>query len=214
LLSRLFAPPVRDGVFALGLAPTEVAAVGLVALAAGDAARAVAAVTGSLIVSAIVGPLAASVGGGAGGGGLELLGDFGLAVLVPLAIAIALRANAPGLARTAPELGAGATLAVAALVYAALSGTGGSELSSTVVGALAFLGLTFAVAFAGRQALPVDDRVTVPLVVALRDFAVAAALATQAFGRAAAGVAGVYGVLMLVLGSAASSRFARRRGAQ
>lgn len=103
---------------------------------------------------------------------------------------------------------------MAALVYAALSGTGGSELSSTVVGALAFLGLTFAVAFAGRQALPVDDRVTVPLVVALRDFAVAAALATQAFGRAAAGVAGVYGVLMLVLGSAASSRFARRRGAQ
>jgi hypothetical protein len=38
----------------------------------------------------------------------------------------------------------------------------------------------------------------------LRDFAVAAALAGQAFGPAAATVPGVYGVLMLLVGAAAA----------
>ena len=46
----------------------------------------------------------------------------------------------------------------------------------------------------------------------MRDFAVAAALATQAFGTAAAGVPGIYGVIMLVSGTAAASARARRRG--
>ena len=46
--------------------------------------------------------------------------------------------------------------------------------------------------------------------VVLRDFAVAATLAGQAFGPRAAVVAGVYGVMMLVAGAAAAS--AARRG--
>jgi predicted Na+-dependent transporter len=44
----------------------------------------------------------------------------------------------------------------------------------------------------------------------LRDFAVAAALAGQAFGPRAAVVAGVYGVMMLVAGAALAA--AERRG--
>jgi ACR3 family arsenite efflux pump ArsB len=60
-LSRLFDSPTREGVLSLGLAPTETAAAGLVALAAGDAALALALVTGSLIVSALLGPLAAGL---------------------------------------------------------------------------------------------------------------------------------------------------------
>lgn len=46
-------------------------------------------------------------------------------------------------------------------------------------------------------------RITGALVIELRDFAVAAALAAQAFNPAAATVAGVYGVLMLITGAAA-----------
>jgi predicted Na+-dependent transporter len=42
----------------------------------------------------------------------------------------------------------------------------------------------------------------------MRDFAVAAALATQAFGTAAAAVPGVYGVVMLVAGAIAAGRLA------
>jgi hypothetical protein len=49
-----------------------------------------------------------------------------------------------------------------------------------------------------------DLRLTGALVIELRDFAVAAALATQAFDSPAATVAGVYGVLMLLLGAAAT----------
>ena len=47
-------------------------------------------------------------------------------------------------------------------------------------------------------------RATGALVIELRDFAVAAALAGQAFGPAAATVSGVYGVLMLLLGAGAA----------
>jgi predicted Na+-dependent transporter len=54
------------------------------------------------------------------------------------------------------------------------------------------------------------------LTIAMRDFAVAAALATAAGGSRAARVAGVYGVLMLLVGAAFTGlvrRHARRRGA-
>ncbi len=57
VLSRLFDSPVREGVLTLGLSSTEVAAVGLVALAGGDAALALGALAGSLIASATLGPL-------------------------------------------------------------------------------------------------------------------------------------------------------------
>jgi predicted Na+-dependent transporter len=46
--------------------------------------------------------------------------------------------------------------------------------------------------------------------IAMRDFAVAAALATQAFGTAAGAVPGVYGVVMLVAGTIAAGRLAKR----
>jgi len=49
LVSRLFSGPVRDGVLALGVSSTEVAAVGLVALAGGSAVLALGALTGSLV---------------------------------------------------------------------------------------------------------------------------------------------------------------------
>jgi len=55
-LSRLFDDGVRDGLLALGVAPTEVAAVGLVALAGADAVLALAVVAGSLVASAALGP--------------------------------------------------------------------------------------------------------------------------------------------------------------
>jgi hypothetical protein len=47
-------------------------------------------------------------------------------------------------------------------------------------------------------------RLTGALVIELRDFALADAFATQAFDSPAATVAGVYGVLMLLLGAAAT----------
>jgi predicted Na+-dependent transporter len=45
--------------------------------------------------------------------------------------------------------------------------------------------------------------------IAMRDFAVAATLATQAFGTAAGALPGVYGVVMLVAAAIAAGRFSR-----
>jgi predicted Na+-dependent transporter len=91
-VGRLFDGGVRDGVLALGVAPTEVAAVGLVALAGADAVLALAVVTGSLVASAALGPvLLAALGGSRDVDLVPLLVHFSLVVLVPLAAGLAAR---------------------------------------------------------------------------------------------------------------------------
>jgi BASS family bile acid:Na+ symporter len=208
VLSRLFDSPVREGVLTLGLSSTEVAAVGLVALASGDAALALGALAGSLIAGATLGPLligllaadAASTDTGA------LLGRFALVVVIPLAVGVAARSAAPRIARGEPWYAAGSTVAVAALIYAALSDTsGGEHLAPALAASAAFLALSAIPAIAAARVVSPPRRSAVGLAVALRDFAVAAALATQAFGTPAATVAGIYGVLMLITGALATA---------
>jgi predicted Na+-dependent transporter len=207
VLGRAFDGPVRDGLLALGVAPTEVAAVGLVALAGADAVLALAVVTGSLVASAALGPVLLAALAGSGDVALgPLLGHFALVVLVPLAAGLAARALWPPLARAEPEFAAGSSLAVAALVYAALSGTadaGGGSLGAAVLAGAAFLAASAALAAVllreARDAAPA-------FCLGMRDFAVAAALAAEAFGPRAAVVAGAYGVLMLIAGAALAAR--------
>jgi bile acid:Na+ symporter, BASS family len=212
VLSRPFDGPVSDGVLALGVSSTEVAAVGLVALAGGSAALALGALTGSLVVSALAGPpvLGLLAGAGADVAVGELVGRFALVVLVPLAAGLAVRALVPRLRDAEGELAGLAALTVVVLVYGAMSGADeGSTLLSAALAALLFLAgsalpVAAWIALASREL-----RSTGGLVIGLRDFAVAAALAAQAFGPAAAGVAGVYGVLMLLVGAAAAQPLSR-----
>src|SRR4051794_14220657 len=218
VLSRLFDSPVREGVLALGLSSTEVAAVGLVALAGGDAALALGALAGSLIASATLSPLligllaadAASANTGA------LLGRFALVVLLPLAAGVAARSAAPRLAGGEPWYAAGSSVAVAALIYAALSGTSaGDHLAPALAASAAFLALSAIPALAAARVVSPPQRSAVGLAIVLRDFAVAATLAMQAFGPPAAPVAGIYGVLMLIPGplTATTLRRSARRTA-
>jgi predicted Na+-dependent transporter len=143
-LSRLFDSPVREGVLTLGLSSTEVAAVGLVALAGGDAALALGALAGSLIAAATLGPLligllAADAGSTDTG---ALLGRFALVVLLPLAVGVAARAASPRLTRGEPWYAAGSTVALAALIYAALSGSAADDdLAPALAASAAFLAL-------------------------------------------------------------------------
>jgi BASS family bile acid:Na+ symporter len=218
LISRLFSGAVRDGTLALGVASTEVAAVGLVALAGGSAVLALGTLAGSLVVSALLGPalLGALAGGASDVAVGELVGRFALVVLVPLVVGLALRAAVPRLEHAEAELGGLATLAVVVLVYAAMSGAdeGGDLLPAAAASAL-FLAAAALPSAAWMTLAPRELRATGALVIELRDFAVAAALAGQAFGPAAATVAGVYGVLMLLLGAAAAHalpRLSRRTG--
>jgi len=219
VVGRPFSAPIRDGLLAVGLSSSEVASVGLVALAGADATIALGAVTGSLVLAALVGPVA--IGLLAGGAGhvhaLRLLGRFALVVIVPLALGVALR-SAPALRRRLERADAEregvAALAVAILVYAALSGTRGAHgLGLALIASVVFLAVSGALGEVWRRRGGGPDRAAaVPgaLAIAMRDFAVAAALAAQAFGPQAAAVPGVYGVVMLVAGTVAAGRFAVR----
>jgi bile acid:Na+ symporter, BASS family len=212
--SRPFDSPVSDGVLALGVASTEVAAVGMVALAGGRAVLALGALTGSLVLAALAGPPLLGLLAGTSGDDVavgELVGRFALVVIVPLVGGLTIRGAAPRLRDTEPELGGLAAITVVVLVYGAMSGTGtdGDLLAATAAGALFLL----------LSALPVaawiviarrDLRLTGSFVIGLRDFAVAAALASQAFGPPAATVAGVYGVLMLLVGATSAQLLQRR----
>jgi predicted Na+-dependent transporter len=212
-LGRPFAAPTRDGLLAVGLASSEVASVGLVALAGADATIALGVVTGSLVVSALLGPaviglLAATHGHGGTG---PLLVRFALIVILPLAAGVALRTVAPRLHRVDPQREGVAALAVAVLVYAALSGADGAHgLGSALLASLLLLAVSAALGELWRRARPGTAAVPGALTVAMRDFAVAAALASQAFGASAAAVPGVYGVVMLLAGAAAAGSLGRR----
>jgi bile acid:Na+ symporter, BASS family len=203
-VSRLFAEPVRDGVLALGVSSTEVAAVGLVALGGGSAVLALGALTGSLVVSALAGPpLLSLLAGGTDVATGELVGRFALVVLVPLAAGLVVRALVPRLGSVDGELAGLAAATLVVLVYGAMSGAGeGGRLLSATLAGLSFLVVCAVPAAAWIAAAPRELRTTGALVIELRDFAVAAVLAAQAFGPAAATVAGVYGVLMLLVGAA------------
>ncbi|MGD1056335.1 MAG: bile acid:sodium symporter [Solirubrobacteraceae bacterium] len=213
LLGRPFAPLVRDGLLAVGLSSAEVASVGLVALAGADATIALGVVTGSLVLAALVGPVAigwlsgSSVHVSSG----HLLARFALVVIVPLVVGVAIRSRG-ALAKRLVEVDAEregvAALTVAVLVYAALSGTHGAHhLGAALLASVAFLVVCACVArlwrlVDGSRASAIPGAFTI----AMRDFAVAAALATQAFGTAAGAVPGVYGVVMLVAATVAAGR--------
>jgi bile acid:Na+ symporter, BASS family len=204
-VSRLFGEPVREGVLALGVSSTEVAAVGLVALAGGSTALALGALTGSLVVSALAGPpLLSLLAGGTDVAVGELIGRFALVVLLPLAAGLALRGLVPRLKHVEGELGGLAALTLVVLVYAAMSGAGeGGRLLSAALASILFLVVSAVPVVAWSSVAQRELGITGAPVFELRDFTVAATLAAQAFGPAAATVAGAYGVLMLLAGAAA-----------
>jgi bile acid:Na+ symporter, BASS family len=168
------------------------------------------------VIAALAGPPLLGLLAGASGEEVavgELVGRFALVVIAPLAGGLTVRAAAPRLRHADDELGGLATITLAVLVYAAMSGTGanGDLLAATAAGAL-FLALSAIPVAAWMAIAPRDLRLTGGFVIGLRDFAVAAALASQAFGPSAATVAGVYGVLMLLV-AAAGAQLLRRRAA-
>ncbi len=223
LLGRPFVPLVRDGLLAVGLSSAEVASVGLVALAGADATVALGVVTGSLVLAALVGPVAIGwlSGSAVHVGSAQLLGRFALVVLVPLLVGVAARSRgalAQWLAK--PDVDAAregvAALTVAVLVYAALSGTHGAHhLGAAVLASVAFLIVCVCLAELWRR-IDAGRASAIPgaFTIAMRDFAVAAALATQAFGTEAGAVPGVYGVVMLVAAAVVVGRFSTRQPAR
>lgn len=210
-IGRAFEGPERDGLLALGLASSEVAAAALVALAAGDAALALAVVAFSLVASALAAPLLAPLLADTSIDAGELVLRFSLVVLVPLAAGLLVRAHSRG--AVLARYGEGASVVILALlVYASLGELGSlSELGAATVASLAFLVASLLAALALLPLL--GEFRTGGLVFSLRDFAVAATLASQIGAAGAAVTPAVYGVLMLLVAAALASLLSRRERA-
>jgi predicted Na+-dependent transporter len=193
----------RTGVVSVGLSPTEVASVGLIGLIGGPSEVAVAVLACSLVLSALVGPplLALLAGGAHGADALPLLGRFAIVVILPLCAGLAARGGRPELARRENALSAISSLLVVLLIYGSLSGTGGGRLGPAIALSSAFLVCSALLALTAFRVLGGGLDRSLALTIGMRDFAVAAALASAASGARAAHIAGIYGVLMLLAGA-------------
>jgi predicted Na+-dependent transporter len=211
-VSRMVASgSLRDGVMTVGLAPCEIASVATTAMARGEPALSAGVLMGSTVVTiAIAGPVLALESTGGSVHPAHILINLSLVVALPLVVGVGLRARMPLPEKVERLALRAATLAVGALValiaaeirfgadYVAL---GGALVAFVVLSALLgwLIGLRTASAVATALLLTTS----------IRDFAVAAGIATAAFGNAAAAPLGLYGILVLVWGTAAAGRLRR-----
>lgn len=209
LTARLVpAGPLRLGVLAAGVAPSEVAAVALAALAGGQAAVSAAILVGATLLSIVsAGPVLHLLAGSASTfSSSSLLLSLIEIVAVPLTLGCLLRSRLPArLTERADHVSAVAS-SVAVLVLIWLVAGQAQLTTDTLRAGLALLLYLVASTVLGALVtfrLPRDRAVSILLPVAMRDFAIAAGIATAAFGPAAAAALGIYGVLVLLLGAAA-----------
>ena len=212
------AGPLRDGVLVVGLAPCEIASVATTAMAGGEAAIAAGALIGSTVAAvAVAGPILALEAGHAGFSPGGIIASLALVVALPLAAGLTLRGWVPvtakALATPAAERAAARTalVAVSALVALIAAEVHLSASYAVVAGALAVF--LFGSALAGyllgyRTSRPTAAALL--LTTSMRDFAIAAALAAAAFGPPAAAPLGLYGILVLIWGTAAAGVLRQR----
>ena len=226
------AGPLRDGVLVVGLAPCEIASVATTAMAGGEAAVSAGVLIGSTVAAvALAGPILTLEAGHAGVSPGGIIANLALVVALPLAVGLAARAcaeasprdDSSGAARllaatrvlsTAPAervASQTALAAVAALVALIAAEIRLSSAYLAVVGALLLFLLGSALigrALGARAARPTATALL--LTTSMRDFAIAAGLAAAAFGPAAAAPLGLYGVAVLVWGTAVAGILRQR----
>jgi predicted Na+-dependent transporter len=221
-VSRMVAAgSLRDGVLAVGLAPCEIASVATTAMAGGEAALAAGALIGSTVTAvAFAGPILALEAGHAGFSPGGIIVNLALVVALPLAVGIVLRSWVPvtagvlSTARAERAASAVALFAVAALVALIAAEVQLSFRYAAVAAALvAFLaGSAVTGRLLGARSRPAAAAALL-LTTSMRDFAIAAGLAAGAFGPAAAAPLGLYGILVLVWGTAVAGVLRQRTAA-
>jgi len=203
--SHLIGDPVlRSGMQTVGVAPAEVATVALCVIAGGEAAVCATLLAASTIITVVAaGPILSLLGASVIVSASGLLGNLAAVIALPLAAGVALRAVwSPG-PRSGAVIRLVTVLALLLLLWQVASQIRLDWAYTKVIIALvayvagsAVLGKVLAAGTPARRAT------AVLLPVAMRDFAVAAGIATAAFGPAAAAPLGAYGVLVLLAGSA------------
>ena len=214
------AGPLRDGVLVTGLAPCEIASVATTALAGGEAAVAAGVLIGSTLATVVLAaPILTLEAGRASFSPAGVIANLAVVVALPLAAGIALRSLpspvSRALATSRAETAASRTAlaAVAALVALVAAEVHLAVSYALVAGALALFLAGSAVlgrALGVRSARPAGSALL--LTTSMRDFAIAAALAAAAFGPQAAAPLGLYGVAVLVWGTAAAGFIRARAG--
>ncbi len=205
--------PLREGLATVGLAPCEIASVATTAMAGGEAALSAGVLIGSTVTTVLVaGPaLRLEAASGSAVRPAGVIASLALVVAAPLAAGLALRWRVAGVARLAKPAGTTAMIAVALLVALIAAEV---RLSAAYAGvAVALLLFLAGSAVLGRLLGTRSGRsasTALLLTTSMRDFAIAAGLAAAAFGAAAAPL-GLYGILVLVWGTAAAG-FWRSRG--
>jgi predicted Na+-dependent transporter len=209
-------PVLRSGMRAVGVAPAEVATVALCVIAGGEAAMCATLLAASTIITVVAaGPILMLLGTPVIVSSAGLLGNLAAVIALPLAVGVALRTiGSPG-----PRLDAVIRL-VTVLALLLLLWQVASQIR--VDSAYARVIVALVVYIAGSAALgtvlawraPPGRATAVLLPVAMRDFAVAAGIATAAFGPAAAAPLGAYGVLVLLTGSAVTLIARRGQGSR
>jgi predicted Na+-dependent transporter len=211
--SRLVADQVlRRGVWALGVAPAEVASVATVGVAGGETAAASGLLIGSTLLTVVLaGPVLGLLGGSAGVDVGAVLVNLALVIAAPLVVGLAVRNRvARGPTRDHLETVAPVVL-VSLLVYLVASEVRFTRSYVGVVGALVvFLVGSTALGWAFGRGAARPLATAVGLTTAMRDFAIAAGIATAAFGAASAGPLGIYGVLVIPWGLAIAGAQRRR----
>lgn len=223
-VSRLVAAgSLRDGVMTVGLAPCEIASVATTVMAGGEAAVSAGVLIGSTVAAVLcAGPILRVEAGHAGFSAGGIIVSLALVVALPLAAGMVLRAWVPltagalSTARAERIAAATALFAVAALVALIAAEVRLSARYAAVAGALAIFLLCSALVgrlLGLRASRPAAAALL--LTTSMRDFAIAAGLATAAFGPAAAAPLGLYGILVLVWGTAVAGQLRQRtsRGA-
>ena len=203
-------PVLRAGVQAAGVAPAEVATVALCVIAGGEAAVCATLLAASTIITVTAArPILSLLGASVTVSPAGLLGHLAVVIALPLAAGIALRTVwSP---RDDAVIRLVTVLALLLLLWQVASQIRLDSAYVTVIVALVvFVAGSAALGWVLALRAPSGQATAVLLPVALRDFAVAAGIATAAFGPAAAAPLGAYGVLVLLAGSA-TAIIARRR---
>ena len=214
--SHLIGDPVlRSGMLTVGVAPAEVATVALCVIAGGEAAVCATLLAASTIICVVAaGPILSLLGASVIVSSAGLLGNLAVVIALPLAAGVALRTVwSPG-----PRLDAVVrlvtVLALLLLLWQVASQIRLDAAYTRVILALVVYVAASAVLGKALAAGGSASRATAVLLpVAMRDFAVAAGIASAAFGPAAAAPLGAYGVLVLLVGSAVTL-VARRSAAR
>ena len=214
LASRLVSGvALRGGILAAGIAPTEVASVALTGLAGGDAVLAAALLATSTILTVLLaGPILSIAGAHSSASPLGLLSTLALVVALPLVAGSAMRSVDPYHGREQPAIRVLGTASLLVLLWEVASQLQLRASDARVLLALlAYLAGGVILGWLLAIGAPPAQRTAIVLPTAMRDFAVAAGIAASAFGAAAAAPLGIYGLLVLIFGTAAVYAARRRK---